>query len=161
MPVKILGSQKPTYLGLRGSWECTSGHINLLDLLDFYFSMLFLSHQFFPFGFLIYQYSAMVEVANMGSIGPLLCEWLGETPLIHSGAGECKDCDPCGQLLYGMLQEPIAVQTLHTHSIAAHGRSTAAHNTPLATQWLGQHLCYSLVQSIGYGSSIDIVWRLS
>ena len=46
-----------------------------------------------------------------------------------------------------MLQVPSAVQTLHTHSMAAHGRSTGAYNTPVTTQWLGQRLCYSLVQT--------------
>ena len=51
------------------------------------------------------------------------------------------------------------MHTLHTHSMAAHGRSTGALNTPVATQWLGQRLCYSLVQLIGYGNSINIVWR--
>ena len=60
-----------------------------------------------------------------------------------------------------MLQVPGAVHTLHTHSMAAHGRRTGAYNTPIATQWLVQRLHYSLVQPIGYGYSIDIVWRLS
>ena len=41
----------------------------------------------------------------------------------------CKGCDPCGQLLCGMLQVPSAVHTLYTHSMAAHGRRTGAHNT--------------------------------
>ena len=46
----------------------------------------------------------------------------------------CKGCHPYGQLLCGMLQVPGAVQTLHTHSMAAHGRSTGAYNTPVTTQ---------------------------
>ena len=33
-----------------------------------------------------------------------------------------------------VLQVPGAVQTLHTHSMAAHGRSTGAYNTPVTTQ---------------------------
>ena len=45
-----------------------------------------------------------------------------------------KGFDPYGQLLCGMLQVPGAVQTLHTHSMAAHGCSTGAYNTPVATQ---------------------------
>ena len=32
----------------------------------------------------------------------------------------CKGCNPCGQLLCGMLQEPSNVDTLHTHCIVAH-----------------------------------------
>ena len=44
-----------------------------------------------------------------------------------------------------MLQVRGAVHTLHTHSMAAHGRNTGAHNSSVATQWLGQRLCYSLV----------------
>ena len=44
--------------------------------------------------------------------------------------------------------------------MAAHGRSTGANTIPIATQWLGQRLYYSLVQPIGYGYSIDTVWRL-
>ena len=63
----------------------------------------------------------------------------------------CKGCHPYGQLLCGMLQVPSAVQTLHTHSMAAHGRRTGAYNTPVITQKLGQHLCYSLVQTFGCG----------
>ena len=62
-----------------------------------------------------------------------------------------KGCDPYGQLLYGMLQVPGAVKTLHTHFMAAHGRSTGVYNTPVATQWLGQRLRYGLVQTFGYG----------
>ena len=58
-----------------------------------------------------------------------------------------------------MLQAPSAVDTLHTHSMVAHERSTGAYNTPVAIQWLGQRLCYSLVQRIGYGYLIGIVWR--
>ena len=54
-----------------------------------------------------------------------------------------------------MLQEPNTVHTLHTHSIAAYGLSTGAHYTPVATQWLDQCLCYSLVQLIGYGNLTD------
>ena len=54
-------------------------------------------------------------------------------PLIPSGAGECKGCDSYGQLLCGMLQVPSAVHTLHTHSMAAHGCSTGAYNTPVTT----------------------------
>ena len=46
----------------------------------------------------------------------------------------CKGCHPYGQLLCGMLQVPGAVQTLHTHSMAAHGRNTGAYNTPVTTQ---------------------------
>ena len=46
----------------------------------------------------------------------------------------CKGCDPYGQLLCGMLQVPGAVQTLHTHSMAAHGHSIGAYNTPVTTQ---------------------------
>ena len=57
----------------------------------------------------------------------------------------CKGCDPCSQLLCGMLWEPSAVQTLNTHSLAAHGRSIGAYNTYIATQWLVQRLPYSLV----------------
>ena len=45
----------------------------------------------------------MVGMADMGSLGPLLCKWLVVPPLIHSGVGECKGCDPYGQLLYGIL----------------------------------------------------------
>ena len=45
-------------------------------------------------------------------------------PLIHSGVGKCKGCDPCGQLLCKMLQAASAVHTLHTHSMAAQGCST-------------------------------------
>ena len=56
-----------------------------------------------------------------------------------------KGCDPCGQLLCGMLQEPSAVHTLHTLSMAANRRIMGANNTPVATQWLGQRLYYSLV----------------
>ena len=48
-----------------------------------------------------------------------------------------------------MLQVLSAVQTLHTHSMVAHGRSIGAYNTPVATQLPLQHLCYSLVQFIG------------
>ena len=81
----------------------------------------------------------------MGIVGPLFCAWLGCTSPIHSGAGECKGCDPYGQLLCGMLQVPSAVHTLHTHYKAAHGCSTGACNTPVATQWLGQCLYYILV----------------
>ena len=51
------------------------------------------------------------------------------------------------------------MHSLHIHSMAAHGCSTDAHNTPVATHWLGQHLCYSLVQLIGYGYLRDIVWK--
>ena len=72
-------------------------------------------------------------------------------PLVHSGVGECKGCDPYGQRLCGMLQVPSAVHTLHTHSMVAHGRSIGAYNTPVATQWLGLRLYYNLVQTIGYG----------
>ena len=73
---RIPGSRKPTYLRLRGSCNCTIGHISLPDLLDLFLLLLFISHWFFPFGFLIYRYSAVVEITDMGSIGPLLCEWL-------------------------------------------------------------------------------------
>ena len=59
-----------------------------------------------------------------------------------------------------MMQVPSAVYTLHTHSIAENGRSTGAYNIPVATQWLGLHIYYSLVQLIGIGYSIDMVWRL-
>ena len=58
-------------------------------------------------------------------------------------------CDPCGQLLCGILQTPSAEHTLYSHSMAADRRSTGAYNTHIGTQWLGQHLCYSLVQLIG------------
>ena len=71
----------------------------------------------------------------------------------------CKGCDPCSQLLCGMLQEPSAVHILYTHSISAHGPSTGTHNTLVAIQWLGQRFCYSLVQLISYSNSMDIVWR--
>ena len=70
-------------------------------------------------------------------------------PLVHSGVGEYKGCDPCGQLLCGMLQVLGAVHTLHTHSMAAYGRSTGVYKTPVATQWLGQHLHYGLVKFFG------------
>ena len=70
-----------------------------------------------------------------------------------------KGCDSCGQLLCGMLQAPSAVHTLHTHSMAAHRCSTGVCNTPVATQWLGQSLYYSLLQFIDYDYSIDIVFR--
>ena len=63
----------------------------------------------------------------------------------------CKGCDPYGQLLCGMLQVPTAVQTLHTHSMAAHRCRTGAYNTPVTTQWLVQRLCYGLVQTFGCG----------
>ena len=63
----------------------------------------------------------------------------------------CKRSNPYGQLLCGMLQVTGAVYTLYTHSMAAYGRSTGAYNTPVITQWLGQRLCYCLVQTIGYG----------
>ena len=106
----------------------------------------------------MYWYSAVVETVAMGSVGPLLCEWLVPL-LIYSGVGECKGCDPCGQLLCGVLQAPSAVQALHTHSMAAHGRRTGAYKIIVATQWVGQLLCYSLIQLIGLGYSIDIVWR--
>ena len=69
--------------------------------------------------------------------------WLSS--LVHSGVGECKGCNPYGQLLFGMLQVHGAVHTLHTHSIVAHGHSTGAYNTLVTTQCLGQSLCYSLV----------------
>ena len=72
-------------------------------------------------------------------------------PLIHSDVGECKGCDPYGQLLCGILQVPSAMQTLHTYSMAAHGHRTGAYNTPVTTQWLGQCLCYGLVQILGCG----------
>ena len=63
----------------------------------------------------------------------------------------CKGCDPYDQLLCGMLQVPGAVYTLCTYSIGAHGRIIGVYNTPITTQWLGQRLYYSLVQTIGYG----------
>ena len=66
-------------------------------------------------------------------------------PLVQSSVGKCKGCDPYGQLLCRILQVPGSVHTLHTHSMAAHGRSSGVYNTLVATQWLGQHLCYSLV----------------
>ena len=62
----------------------------------------------------------------------------------------CKGCDPCGQLLCGMLQASSAVHTLNVHFIVAYGRRKGAYNTPVATQWLGQRLYYSLVQLIGF-----------
>ena len=58
---------------------------------------------------------------------------------------DCKSCNSYGQLLCGMLQVPSAVHTLHTHSIASYRRSIGAYNIPVATQWLVQRLCYSLV----------------
>ena len=61
----------------------------------------------------------------------------------------CNGCDPYGQLFCGMLQVPNAVQTLYTHSMAAHGRNTGAYNTPVTTQKLGQCLYYGLVQMFG------------
>ena len=90
---------------------------------------MFIAHQFFPFGVSDILILAVVGPAAMGSVDPLLCAWFGCTSPIHSGAGECKDCDPYGQLLCGMLQVPSAVHTLHTHSMAAHGHSTGAYNT--------------------------------
>ena len=63
--------------------------------------------------------------------------------------GECKGCNPYCQLLCGMMQVPSAVHTLHTHSMAAYRHSTGECNIPVATQWLGQRLCYILVQLIG------------
>ena len=77
--VRTPRSYKPTYLGHNGSLEYTSRYISLLDLLDLYCFFLFISHLFFPFGFLIYRYSAVVEVSDMVSVGPLLCKWLGYT----------------------------------------------------------------------------------
>ena len=79
MPVRIPGSVKMIYLGPRGSRECISGPIRLPDWLDPYFFLLFIAHQFFLFGFLIYWYSAVVGMADMGSLVPLLYEWLGCT----------------------------------------------------------------------------------
>ena len=67
---------------------------------------------------------------------------------------QCKGCDPCGQLLCEDASGAQYCANLHTHSKAAYGRKTGAYNTPVATQWLGQRLCYSLVQLIGYGYSI-------
>ena len=63
--------------------------------------------------------------------------------------GSCKGCDPYGQLLCGILQVPSAVHTLHTHSIAAHRRRTGVYNIPVTIKWLGQRLCYGLVQTFG------------
>ena len=103
MLVRIPGSAKMIYLGLRGSCKCTSRPICLPDLLDLFCFLLFISHQFFPFGFLINQCSAVVEVADMGSLGSLLCKWLGCPPLVYPGTGEYKVCDLYGQLLRGML----------------------------------------------------------
>ena len=48
-----------------------------------------------------------------------------------------------------MMQVPSAMHTFHTHSIAAHGRSTGVYNIPVATQWLVQRLYYGLGQFIG------------
>ena len=76
----------------------------------------------------------MVGMADPGHFRSLVMQnGLVVPPLIHSGVGECKGCDPYGQLLCGMLQVPGAVQTLHTHSMAAHGRSTGVYNTPVIT----------------------------
>ena len=79
--------------------------------------------------------------------------------LIISNAGECKGCDPYSQLLCGIVHVPSAMHTLYTYSIAVHGHSTSAYNIPIAIQWLSQYLCYSLIKLIGYGYSIDMVWR--
>ena len=79
MLVRIPRSLKMIYLGVREPGEHTSGHINLPDLLDLFCFLLFISHWFFPFGFFIYRYSAMVGMADLGSLGPLICEWLGCT----------------------------------------------------------------------------------
>ena len=57
----------------------------------------------------------------------------GLTFISRFAKATCKGCDPYGQLLYGMLQVPSAVQTLHTYSMAAHGRSTGAYNTTVTT----------------------------
>ena len=84
---------------------------------------------------------------------------LAVPPLIHSSAGECKGCDPCGQLLSGMQQALSAVHTLHTLSMAAHRRSTGVYNKLVARQQLGQRFCYSLVQLIGLSYLMGIVWR--
>ena len=47
-PVRIPRSQKPIYLGLRGSWEGISGYISLPDLLDiFFFFIVYMSLVFF------------------------------------------------------------------------------------------------------------------
>ena len=54
--------------------------------------------------------------------------------IVPPSKGYCKGCNPYGQLLCGMLQVPSAVQTLHTHSMTAHGRSTGAYKSPVTTQ---------------------------
>ena len=50
----------------------------LTGLIFFVFCCSYLN-SFLPFGFFIYRYSAMIGIADMGSFGPLLCEWLGCT----------------------------------------------------------------------------------
>ena len=44
-----------------------------------FFFLLFISPRFFPFGFLTYWYSPIVEMVDMGNIGLLLCKWLSCT----------------------------------------------------------------------------------
>ena len=116
----------------------------LICLISYIFCWSYLT-RFLPFGFSYPGTQLWLGWQTWAVKVPCYANGLVVPPLIHSGAGECKGCNLYGQLLCGMLQVPGAVQTLPTHFLAAHGRSTGAYNIPVTTQWLGQRLYYGLL----------------
>ena len=56
-----------------------------------------------------------MKMAGRGSVGPLLCVWLGCTSLTHASTGDCKLHVLLGWLWPGILQSFCAA-ALHTHT---------------------------------------------
>ena len=77
----------------------------------------------------------MVKLTARGSLGPLLCVWLGCTSLTHTGVGECNAVFLSGLALAWYSAEPLCCILAHTYTNLHVKHSSAAQVLTLHSTW--------------------------